>query len=142
MFDSNFGRSVEDKLWRAVRAHERAEEHRGEVLALVYTLETEKTITGDIVEAIIEGTIGPADGRPYHDPEFRQMLERYHEAVPRAHKQHAGVEVRIPVPVPPPPVDVAMLTGPDGRSHHPSIGSTPPSPPRPTTRSRPRRPGG
>ncbi len=39
------------------------------------------------------------------------MLERYHEAVLRAHKEHAGVETRIPVPVPPPPVDVTVGAG-------------------------------
>ena len=134
MFDSQFGHSVEEKLGDLYeRTWDLLQEHRGEVLALGHALETEKTITGDDVAAIIEGTVGPTvDGRPYHDPAFRQMLERYHEAVLRAHKEHAGVEARIPVPVPPPPVDVSVVTGGNGQSqqqqqHRPG----PQSPPRP-----------
>jgi hypothetical protein len=49
------------------------------------------------------------DGRPYQDPAFRQMLEKYHAAALRAHKEHAGVEAMIPVPVPPPPVPVTEV---------------------------------
>ncbi len=132
MFDSAFGQSVEDKLADLYeRTRELLEENRGEVLALAHALETVKTITGDDVEAIIEGTPGPTvDGRPYHDPTFVPMLERYHEAVLRAHKDHAGVESRIPVPVPPPPVDVVTGNG-SGRPERPQLRLGPPSPPRP-----------
>jgi ATP-dependent Zn protease len=133
MFDSQFGHSVEEKLGDLYeRTWELLQEHRGEVLALGHALETEKTITGDDVAAIIEGTVGPTvDGRPYHDPAFRQMLERYHEAVLRAHKEHAGVEARIPVPVPPPPVDVSVVTGGNGQSQQQQHRPGPQSPPRP-----------
>jgi len=132
LFDSAFGQSVEEKL---AELYERTwtllEENRSEVLALAHALETVKTITGDDVEAIIEGTRGPTvDGRPYGDPSFRQMLHRYHEAVLRAHKEHAGVESRIPVPVPPPPVEVASGDGSD-RGEWPRLTQGPPSPPRP-----------
>ena len=49
--------------------------------------------------------MGPTvDGRPYQVAGFRQMLENYHTAALRAHKDHAGVDAMIPVPVPPPPV--------------------------------------
>lgn len=62
---------------------------------------------------MIEGTAGPiVDGRPYQDAAFRQMLENYHAAVLRAHKEHSGVEGSIPVPVPPPPVEVASAPPP------------------------------
>jgi cell division protease FtsH len=133
LFDSTFGQSVEDKL---VELYERTvdllEQNRHEVLALAHALETVKTITGDDVEAIIEGTAGPSvDGRPYHDPSFRSMLERYHEAVLRAHKEHAGVEARIPVPVPPPPVEVAASSPGAGQSARPRLTLDPSSPPRP-----------
>lgn len=112
LFDSVFGQSVEDKLAELYeKTWDLLDEHRSDVLALAHALETVKTITGDDVEAIIEGTRGPTvDGRPYHDPSFLQMIERYHDAVLRAHKEHAGVETRIPVPVPPPPVEVAIST--------------------------------
>jgi hypothetical protein len=135
MFDSTFGRSVEDKLAELYeRTLELLREHRGDVLALAHALEAEKTITGDDVEAIIEGTRGPTvDGRPYHDAAFRPMLERYHEAVLRAHKEHGGVDVRIPVPVPPPPVDVVSVPSHGGlpRVERPQLRHDPDSPPRP-----------
>ena len=91
MFDSAFGQSVEDKLAEPTSARRRCSENRAEVLALGHALETVKTITGDDVEAIIEGTPGPTvDGRPYHDSGFAQMLERYHEAVPGAQGPRRG----------------------------------------------------
>ena len=133
LFDSTFGQSVEDKLAALYeRTIDLLEQNRHEVLALAHALETVKTITGDDVEAIIEGTPGPTvDGQPYHDPSFRSMLERYHEAVLRAHKEHAGVEARIPVPVPPPPVEVASLSPAGGQqSARPRL-VDPSSPPRP-----------
>jgi len=113
LFDSDFGQRVEDKLADLYeRTWELLEQNRSEVLALAHALETVKTITGDDVEAIIAGTSGPTvDGQPYHDPSFLQMLERYHDAVLRAHKEHGGVETRIPVPVPPPPVAVTSVRG-------------------------------
>jgi ATP-dependent Zn protease len=132
MFDSAFGQSVEDKLAELYESTwELLEDNRAEVLALAHALETVKTITGDDVAAIIEGTPGPTvDGRPYHDPAFAQMLERYHEAVVRAHKEHAGVDTRIPVPVPPPPIDVGAGGG-NGHVVQPQVRIGPPSPPRP-----------
>jgi ATP-dependent Zn protease len=131
LFDSVFGQSVEDKLnelyektWALI------DEHRSEVLALAHALETVKTITGDDVEAIIEGKKGPTvDGRPYHDTSFQQMIGRYHDAVLRAHKEHAGVESRIPVPVPPPPVDVATSSPGHGQGQRAMLDAQ--SPPRP-----------
>jgi hypothetical protein len=54
------------------------------------------------------------DGRPYQDPAFRQMLENYHAAAMRAHKEHAGVDAMIPVPVPPPPLPVMEVPRTDG----------------------------
>jgi cell division protease FtsH len=132
LFDSAFGQSVEEKLAELYESTwTLLEENRSEVLALAHALETVKTITGDDVEAIIEGTRGPTvDGRPYRDPSFLQMLHRYHEAVLRAHKEHAGVESRIPVPVPPPPVEVSSVDG-SGQSERPRLTLGPPSPPRP-----------
>jgi ATP-dependent Zn protease len=106
LFDSEFGKAVDAKLhelyektWRLL------EENRSEVLAVGHALEMHKTLTGDDVEAIMEGRPGPnVDGRPYRDPGFLQMIEKYHAAVVRAHKEHAGVASRIPVPVPPIPL--------------------------------------
>ena len=109
MWDGEFGARIETRLRELHdRTWELLEENRAEVLGVAHALETRKTITGDDVTAVIEGNVGPiVDGRPYQDAGFRQMLENYHTAVLRAHKEHSGVEASIPVPVPPPPVDLA-----------------------------------
>ena len=105
LFDSTFGRSVDAKLKELyAKTWTLLEENRSEVLAVGHALEMHKTLTGDDIAAIMEGTRGPSvDGRPYKDPGFRQMLENYHAAVVRAHREHAGVASRIPVPIPPSP---------------------------------------
>ena len=112
MYDGEFGKQVEAKLRELYdRTGKVLEEHRGDVLAVAHVLETHKTVTGDDVAAVIEGTVGPTvDGRAYVEPTFRQMLEKYHAAALRAHKDHAGVEAKIPVPVPPPPVPLRSVS--------------------------------
>lgn len=110
MYDGAFGQQVEAKLRELYdRTWKVLEEHRSEVLAVAHVLETHKTVTGDDVAATIEGTIGTTvDGRPYKDPVFQQMLENYHTAALRAHKEHGGVASRIPVPIPPNPVETEL----------------------------------
>jgi cell division protease FtsH len=106
MWDGEFGKRVEAKLqdlyeqtWRLL------EENRQHVLAVAHALETVKTITGDDVAAIIEGTKGPlVNGEPYHDPRFVSDLEEYHRACVAAHAAHSEVAGSIPIPVPPPPI--------------------------------------
>jgi len=123
MWDGEFGKRIEtrlrdlhDKTWDLL------EENRTEVLAVAHALETRKTITGEDVAAVIEGTVGPTlDGRPYRDTGFRQMLEKYHVAVLRAHKEHSGVGATIPVPVPPPPVELAPAPPPPSGSVRPHV---------------------
>jgi ATP-dependent Zn protease len=107
LFDSDFGKAVDAKLQELYRkTWDLLEENRAEILAVGHALEMLKTLTGDDVEAIMEGRRGPnVDGRPYRDPAFRAMLENYHAAVVRAHREHAGVASRIPVPLPPTPDD-------------------------------------
>ncbi|HZB01994.1 MAG TPA: AAA family ATPase [Actinomycetota bacterium] len=132
MFDGEFGKQVEAKLRELYdRTWELLEEHRGDVLAVAHVLETHKTVTGDDVAAVIDGTAGPTvDGRAYVDPAFRQMLEKYHSAALRAHKEHGGVQARIPVPVPPPPAPLQPVIGDtDGereRNQGPARGAPPP----------------
>ena len=72
-------------------------DNRSEIMAVAHALEINKTVTGEDVEAIIEGREGPLlDGRPYHTSEFAQMAEAYHVKVVAAHKAHAKVEARLP----------------------------------------------
>ena len=68
-------------------------------MAVAHALETHKTVSGEDVEAIIEGRQGPlVDGRPYKDPGFAEEMERYHEAALEAHRAHARVDLSMPVP--------------------------------------------
>jgi ATP-dependent Zn protease len=76
------------------------QEERAHVLAVGHALEMHKTITGEDVSAIIDGTEGPVvDGRPYHTPEFATTLEDYHQQVMVAHR---GRDRAISLPVPRP----------------------------------------
>jgi ATP-dependent Zn protease len=73
-------------------------ENRHEILAVAHALEQHKTIPGEDVVAIIEGTEGTiVDGRLYHDESARRLLEEYHEHAMRAHRDNAPVEARLPV---------------------------------------------
>jgi hypothetical protein len=120
LFDTEFGKSIERKLRELYdRTMTLLQENRADVLRVAHALETYKTITGDDVEAIIEGREGPnIDGRRYHDPRFLEQLEAYHLACSAAHLQHGGVEGTIPVPVPPPPLGalVAAQSSGNGRT--------------------------
>ena len=68
-----------------------------EVLAVTHALETNKTLTGDDIKAVVDGTPGPlVDGTEYHSPEFAEQAKEYHQRVLIAHKEHAAVEVPLP----------------------------------------------
>jgi hypothetical protein len=131
LFDTEFGKSVEAKLKELYdRTVELLTQHRDDVLCVAYALETHKTITGDDVEAIIEGREGTnVEGARYHDPRFLEELERYHDACVAALHQHGGVEGQMPVPIPPPPVGALAAVQPasgNGRSEpHASGGQGP-----------------
>jgi cell division protease FtsH len=79
---------------------------------------------------VMERTAGPnVDGRVYDDRSFTQMLEKYHAAVVRAHKEHGGVGTPIPVPVPPSPV-MLHAEDEDVRSNGQRAAFDPSAPPR------------
>jgi len=87
-----------------VRLLEETEEllrtHRGKVLALAHALETHKTLAGEDVVAVLEGTRGElVDGRAYADARFTAELERYHARAVEAHERH--LPLRTPLPAPP-----------------------------------------
>ena len=86
------------------------------VLALAHALETNKTVTGEDVMAIIDGRPGPLlDGRVYHDPAFVAEAEAYHARVVSAHRSHR----RVDVPLPALPADAV----PDGDGATPQVSS-------------------
>jgi hypothetical protein len=86
--DRPFGEQIEAKLREL---YERTEvvlaANRREILALTHALETHKTISGEDVEAVMEGTRGPTlDGSRYHEPAFLHVAEQYHADAVRAHR--------------------------------------------------------
>jgi cell division protease FtsH len=101
--DSDFGHRVEDRLEELLqRVCNLLTENRIWVLALAHALEYYKTVPGDDVLAILNGTEGPTiDGRWYHDPASQTALERYHEVALEAHQE--STRVALPLPVPPQP---------------------------------------
>ena len=98
MLETELGRRVEERLSKLYdAAYELVAENRSAILGIAHALETHKTLTGDDVEAIIEGREGPlVDGRPYHTPEFAASAERYHAEAVAAHKGHTNVMVALP----------------------------------------------
>jgi ATP-dependent Zn protease len=96
--DSALGQRIEDNLARLLaETEELIRANRHEILAVAHALEQHKTIPGEDVVAIIEGTEGTlVDGRAYHDESARSMLEDYHEVAMQAHHQNAPVPIRLP----------------------------------------------
>jgi ATP-dependent Zn protease len=99
LLKSGLAARIEQKLGELLTSTERLiADNRFEVLAVAHALETNKTVTGDDIKAIIEGEPGPLlDGREYHTAEFAAEAEAYHELVVAAHKGHAKVNVPLPV---------------------------------------------
>jgi cell division protease FtsH len=98
LLEGSLGDRIEEKLAEIMARTERLlEENRHEVLAVAHALETNKTVTGEDVEAIIEAREGPLiDGRAYHEDGFRAAAEAYHAQVVEAHKTHAAVAATLP----------------------------------------------
>jgi ATP-dependent Zn protease len=98
--EGSLGSRIEAKLGELLeRTEQLLVENRRHVLAVAHALETTKTVTGDDVEAIIEGTRGPLlDGRMYHEPEFLELAERYHRDAVVAHQGHDKPVLTLPQP--------------------------------------------
>jgi ATP-dependent Zn protease len=98
LLETNLGQRIEEKLDDLFdRARALLDDNRLEILSVAHALETKKTVTGEDIEAIIDGRPGPLiDGRPYHSDEFRELAEAYHAEVVQAHKSHAGVTRPLP----------------------------------------------
>jgi cell division protease FtsH len=99
LLKSGLGHRIEAKLAELLaRAEQLLAEDRRAVLAVAHALETNKTLTGEDIEAIIEGIPGPLiDGQAYATPEFAEIAERYHAMALAAHKGHGRVEIPLPV---------------------------------------------
>ncbi|MGN6793945.1 MAG: hypothetical protein ACTHJW_16280, partial [Streptosporangiaceae bacterium] len=93
---------IEDNLTSLLqRTEDLIRENRKAILRLAHALETHKTLTGDDVVAVIDGTAGPLiDGRPYASREFVQQLEDYHARAATAHRTHSHVAMSMPATSP------------------------------------------
>ncbi|MDT0348194.1 AAA family ATPase [Pseudonocardia charpentierae] len=89
---------IEDQLAELLdRAEAILQENRTSVLAIAHALETHKTLTGEDIEAVVEGREGlTVDGRVYRDPGFISSLEDYHAAAAGAHRGHTSVKLALP----------------------------------------------
>jgi ATP-dependent Zn protease len=98
LLQTDLGDRIESKLAELLgRSRSLLEDNRLEVLAVAHALESNKTVTGEDIEAIIEGRQGPLiDGRPYHGVDFKELAETYHTQVVAAHKDHSAVKVPLP----------------------------------------------
>ena len=95
---ASLGERIEENLERLLADTAKLiEANRYEVLGVAHALETLKTITGEDVHAIVNGSEGPfVDGRVYASPEFRAALDTYHDAVVAAHRERRAVEAHLP----------------------------------------------
>jgi ATP-dependent Zn protease len=92
------GDQIERKLVQMLRRAETLlSRHRHEVFAVAHALETYKTISGDDIVAILNGTQGPVvDGRLYRLPDVQRALEAYHEEAAAAHRENRPSDVELP----------------------------------------------
>src|SRR5215218_1490709 len=98
LLKSGLGERIEENLGSMMQRTEALlAENWLEVLAVTHARETNKTLTGDDIKAVVDGTPGPlVDGTEYHTPEFAEQAKQYHQRVLVAHKEHAAVEVPLP----------------------------------------------
>ncbi len=99
LLEGNLGERIEDKLADLMdRTQRLLEGNRRAILAVAHALETHKTVTGDDIQAIIEGRPGTLiDGTPYGTVEFDRLAEDYHHRVVAAHKGHGKVDIPLPL---------------------------------------------
>jgi len=99
LLQGTLGYRIEEKLDDLLEhTRELLEKNRREVLAVAHALETNKTVTGDDVGAIIEGRQGALlDGRPYKTKGFLKTAETYHTEAMAAHKGHRSLTLTLPI---------------------------------------------
>jgi hypothetical protein len=99
MLRGKVGEAVEARLEKLLDEATRiVRENRFEILAIAHALETYKTITGEDIDAIVNGYPGPlVDGRPYHQAKFIEVAEAYHQRAINAHREQGRVDMALPV---------------------------------------------
>jgi ATP-dependent Zn protease len=130
LLKGSLAQRIEDKLGVLYRrTEELLRVNRAQILAVAHALEANKTLTGEDIEAVIEGRPGPlVDGRPYATAEFAQSAEEYHTVALQAHAEHGRVRTPLPeLAGSPAPASIPALVGTVG-------GAAPPSPESPWAR--------
>ncbi len=128
LLKGDLGGRIEDNLAGLLeRAEALLTEHRAEVMRLAHALETYKTIAGEDVVAVIEGTEGPLiDGRAYVNQRFVDAMEAFHASVMFAHTSHEPVAVPLPMVFTEPPEDeVVAASAPTGGNGYLGSGLAP-----------------
>jgi cell division protease FtsH len=125
LLKSGLGERIEESLEVLLKRTEKLlADNWLEVMAVTHALETNKTLTGDDIKAIVDGAPGPlVDGTEYHTDEFAEQAKEYHERVVIAHQQHADVDVPLPTlngQHGTPPIDFIVPEGPP--AHQPDDG--------------------
>jgi cell division protease FtsH len=94
----SIGERVESKLGDLLtQVRGLLKERSDDVLAIAYALESHKTITGEDVTAILNGTQGPlVDGRRYRSDAFRAGVIEYHMRALKAHQARGQVGIALP----------------------------------------------
>jgi cell division protease FtsH len=95
-----FNERVEDKLQELYRRVQvLIADNRRWVMAIAHALEEHKTISGEDVHAILDGTKGPiVDGTWYHTDGFVMAYERYHSDALYAHQNQTKLATPLPTP--------------------------------------------
>ena len=104
-----FGDKVEEKMQELfARACRLIVENERWVMAVGHALEGYKTISGEDIDAIFDGTEGPlVDGAWYHSDDFMTQYRAYHAAALTAHKKQTRLELPLPRPAAPAPIEMA-----------------------------------
>ena len=101
LLQGDAGKKVEERLSELLeRTRELLEQNKQYVFAVAHALETHKTLSGEDVEAVVEGKRGRGlDGRVYAVPGFMATYTAYHDRLVDAHVNRSKISVRLPEPV-------------------------------------------
>jgi cell division protease FtsH len=101
MMGGEMGKKVEDRLTDLLaRTADLIEQSKVDVYAVAHALESHKTLSGEDVEAVIEGKDSRGiDGRVYKVERFVEVFDEYHERIATAHVNRERVAVPLPMPV-------------------------------------------
>jgi cell division protease FtsH len=113
MMGGEMGKKVEERLSELlVRTGDLIEQSKVDVYAVAHALESHKTLSGEDVEAVIEGKESRGiDGRVYKVERFVEVFDDYHERIAVAHINRQQVAVSLPRPVEWAPELVAATNG-------------------------------